>query len=188
MNQAVATPTRSLPVATSEGLIKIIALYDEAADGQRAGEALVWLGRLLGSGLQVVCRGWSFASLARLDAHAAAVRASSGACVLIVAARLDAPLPPHVSKWIERSFANNGRIPCLLVALDSGMGQRSAPGRADLQDICRRWRMPCVSDRELKRQVTPAAIRVFRRTVRQRSLVFDMADGDFECRGGGINE
>lgn len=166
----------------------MVALYDDAAGGQRASEALGWLGRLFGSGMQVICRGWSFASLSRLDAHAAAVRASSGACVLIVAARLDAPLPPHVSKWVERSLANNGRIPCLLVALDSGTGQRSAPGRAELQDICRRWRMPCVSDGELKRQVTPTAIRAFRQTVRQRSLAFDMSDGDFECRRGGINE
>lgn len=44
--------------------------------------------------------------------------------------------------------------------------------------------MPGVNDGEL----TPTAMRAFRQTVRQRSLAFDMSDGDFECRRGGINE
>jgi hypothetical protein len=98
---------------------KIVVAYEDFDAGLRAKEMLERLSQQLIPEFEVSRDVWKFELLGHPQLRKQAAREASEADMILIAARAESELLPHVTSWIDEWASNrNGRVAALVALLD----------------------------------------------------------------------
>lgn len=139
---ALPPALRKQHVQASKPVFSVVALYDGFFANIRAMEALEWLKYTLCPDLRLCPASWSFDKLEQQDVRATSVRAAAAADLLIISATNEAPLPHHISQWLETIPRQQRDTRPILVALhdeEFELNLTAGPFCSHLKEVADTW-------------------------------------------------
>ena len=109
---------------------RIVIAYEDFDAGLRAKDMLARLSSELCPEFEVTQDVWKFELLGHAPLRKQAALEASGADMILIAARAEAELPPHVKRWIEEwARQRDGRVAALVALLDQDQAEQLSSGQ-----------------------------------------------------------